>query len=146
MILPREVERHIPHLLSHCFHTAPIILVFLELLLVYHRYPDNMKGILMVFVMCTAYIVWIVWVFTKASIWPYGFFKLIPLPALPVFFLTNFVIAVLFYFAGKWCCYLRWKGESYFDLLQAGNHSLTVLIEGWSERREHIAHCQCMFP
>ncbi len=111
LVFPQEVERHIPRLLNHSIHTAPIVLVFVELLLVFHRYPSNLKAMMIVFGISTVYIVWIVWVFTRASVWPYGFFQVIPLPALPLFFISCFLITLLFYFLGKWCCYLRWKGE-----------------------------------
>jgi len=111
MILSQDEERHIPLALRHCYHTVPVLLVLVELLLVFHRYPSNMRAVMVVFGVSTTYIVWIVWVFTRAGIWPYGFFKLIPLPALPVFFVSNFLITVAFYFLGKWTCYLRWRGE-----------------------------------
>ena len=111
MVYPHEVELVIPSILNHFWHTAPLLLVFLELLVVFHRYPSNTIATCAVLGLSTSYIVWIVWVFTNAAIWPYPFFKLIPLPALPIFFIINLVIITTFYFVGKWGCYLRWKGE-----------------------------------
>lgn len=125
LVFPREIEKHIPPILNHLWHTVPLMLVFLELLVVFHRYLSNMISVFAVFVMSTAYIVWIVWVFTNAGIWPYPFFKIIPLPVLPLFFTASFVLTIGFYFLGKWCCYLRWKGEE--DLCDARVVASTTL-------------------
>lgn len=110
LVYPLVLDKHIPVSLNHCWHTAPLILVLLETLVVFHRYPSNIGAMVSNFLVSTLYIVWIVWVFTKASIWPYPFFKFIPLPGLPVFFAVNFFIVVMFYFLGKLFCYLGWKG------------------------------------
>lgn len=111
MVHPAELDQYIPSILNHLYHTAPIVLSFLEALTVFHRYPSNPSAVLAVFLVSTAYIVWIVWVFTRASIWPYGFFEVMPLPVIPLFFLFSFLVCLGFYFLGKLCCYLRWKGN-----------------------------------
>ena len=113
MIHPAEIDKYIPASLNHCHHTFPVLLVLLESLIVFHRYPNNTVASFLNFLTSTLYIVWIVWVFTKAGIWPYPFFKLIPLPGLPVFFTVNFFIFLMFYFLGKAVCYLRWKGKDF---------------------------------
>ena len=110
-MFPQELDAFIPSLHNHFCHTVPIIMTFLEAMVVFHQYPSYMVGILVVFIVCTLYIVWIVWVFTITNVWPYPFIKLIPLPVLPVFFTANYVISVLFYLVGKFTSYLRWKGK-----------------------------------
>lgn len=112
MVYPQELDKYIPSYLNHCWHTVPAIFIVLEAIIVFHRYPSKMLSAVFVFVISTTYIVWIVLVFTKANIWPYPFFRIIPLPALPVFFTVNFIIALLLHFVGRLCCYLRWKGVS----------------------------------
>lgn len=110
VIYPLELDQYIPQSLNHCWHTLPIIFTFLEAFVVFHRYPSVMSATFTAFVGSTAYIIWIVFVFTKAGIWPYDFFKMIPFPALPLFFVANFLIVLGFQFVGRLCCYLRWKG------------------------------------
>lgn len=119
LVYPLVLDQYIPVSLNHCWHTFPIVFSFLEALVVFHRYPSSMWGMVVVCGFSSLYIVWIAWVYTAAKIWPYPFFKIIPLPALPVFFLTNFLIAVLFQQFGRLCCYLRWKGKCFY-----GYHSL----------------------
>ncbi len=111
MIYPVELDGVIPFMLNHCWHTVPLVTALLEALVVFHRYPSNFQAAVIGFLFSTSYIVWIVWVFTKAGIWPYPFFKIIPMPGLPLFFAANFTIELVFYFTGKLVCYLRWKGN-----------------------------------
>lgn len=110
LIHPAELDEYIPVSLNHCQHTFPLLLVVLEGLIVFHRYPSNAVAALTNFSFSTLYIVWIVWVFTVSGNWPYAVVKVVPLPALPVFFTMNFFISLVFYFLGKFFCYLRWKG------------------------------------
>ena len=111
MVYPQELDKYIPAMLNHCWHTLPLFSGILEALVVFHRYPSHMTAVSCVFVFSTLYIIWIVWVFTNANIWPYPFFKLFPLPSLPLFFLANFIIAVMFQLFARVFCYLRWKGD-----------------------------------
>ena len=117
MVYPKELDGLIPSSLNHCWHTFPLAAALLEALVVFHRYPGNFQALVVNFTVSTGYIVWIVWVFTKASIWPYPLFKIIPLPGLPVFFLANFLIILAFYQIGKLVCYLRWKGRCIFMII-----------------------------
>ena len=110
LVHPVEMDKYIPPSLNHCQHTFPLLLVALEAIIVFHRYPSNTIATFTNFTFSTMYIIWIVWVFTMSGIWPYPFFKLVPLPALPVFFFVNFFICLTLYFVGKVFCYLRWKG------------------------------------
>ena len=112
MVYPKELDKYIPSLLNHCWHTIPTFFIFFENVFVFHRYPGNMRAVQFLFVVSTLYIVWIVWVFTSANIWPYPFFKLIPLPAFPLFFSVMFLISIFFYFVGKFFCYFRWRGKN----------------------------------
>ena len=110
MIYPLELDSLIPSSLNHCWHTMPLVAALLEALVVFHRYPSNFHAMIVNFIVSTIYIVWIVWVFTTASIWPYPFFQIIPMPGLPLFFGANFVILLMLYQVGKLVCYFRWKG------------------------------------
>ena len=110
VIFPTELDQYIPQGLNHCWHTFPVLIVFLEAVIVFHRYPSTKLCAFGVFMLSALYIVWIVWVYSVAEIWPYDFFDLLPTVALPLFFLSNFLIILAFQFVGKHCCYLRWKG------------------------------------
>ena len=110
MIHPASLDAYIPVGLNHCTHTLPALFTLLEAVIVFHRYPSTMWCTFIAFVVSTLYIVWIVRIYTVTKTWPYGFLNIIPLPALPLFFLANFFIALAFQFVGKLFCYLRWKG------------------------------------
>ena len=110
-IYPAELDKTIPFILNHFWHTGIIITSLIEVVVVFHRYPSNFKAFLMQFAIATAYIMWMVYLFNVTGRWPYPFIKLIPLPLFPVFCLSCLLVDVVFYFIGKFLCQLRWRGE-----------------------------------
>lgn len=110
-IYPERLDKTIPFSLNHCWHTGIAVTSLVEVVVVFHRYPSNIKAFIMQFVIATLYIVWIVWLFTVTGKWPYPFMAKIPLPLFPVFCLTCLFIDVGFYFIGKALCYVRWRGK-----------------------------------
>lgn len=112
LIYSQELDKTIPFVLNHFWHTVPLLCVFAELLIVFHPYPSNMGATLVVVSFSFLYIFWTIWVYTSVKIWPYPFFDIIPPLMLPGFFLVCFLIQLTIYHVGKGFCYLRWKGDS----------------------------------
>ena len=110
LIYPAYLDNTIPFVLNHCWHTLIVVCVLIELVVVFHQLPSNWTAALVTFGYSFAYMIWIVWVFTMSREWPYPFFKDIPLPVLPLFFITCSLIGLGFYYLGKGFCYLRWRG------------------------------------
>ena len=110
-IYPKSLDKTIPFILNHYWHTGIAVTSLIEAVVVFHRYPSNFKAFFMQFLIATVYIVWIVWIFTTVGRWPYPFMKAIPLPLFPVFCLTCLLLDYAFYFVGWLICYIRWRGK-----------------------------------
>lgn len=110
-IYPERLDKTIPFVLNHYWHTGIAITSIIEAVVVFHRYPSNFKAILMQSLMATLYVVWITLVFSVTGKWPYPFMRAIPLPLFPVFCLACLSVDVIFYFVGKFLCHFRWRGN-----------------------------------
>lgn len=110
-VYPVYLDEHIPSMLNHYWHTTIVVGVFLELVVVFHRFPSNMTALWVIFLFTTTYITWIVSVFSNAQVWPYPFMDLMPVPLFPVLFLACFFVTVAMYALGMNLGYLRWNAR-----------------------------------
>lgn len=110
MVYPKYLDEFIPITLNHYWHTTVIVATLIELFLVFHRFPSNMAGICTTFAYSTAYIIWIVWVYSASKIWAYPFMDNMPVPIFPLFFSSCFFFGLGLYFGGKTLGYLIWRG------------------------------------
>lgn len=111
-IYPERLDKTIPFILNHYWHTGIVLTAIIEAMVVFHRYPSNFKAFVIMSLTATLYIVWMTWVFTATGKWPYPFLEKIPLPLFPVFCLFCLVVDVVFYFIGKLLCHIRWRGNN----------------------------------
>ena len=111
LVYPENLDKLIPSDLNHHWHTGIIVTSLIEIIVVFHRYPSNFRAFIMQFLITTAYLVLIVWIFSVTNKWPYPFLAMIPLPLFPVFCVINLLIFVVFYYIGKVLCYFRWRGK-----------------------------------
>ena len=109
-IYPAELDKYIPQLLNHYWHTTIVVTVLIELLLVYHKYPSLMTSVSIIFVASTAYVIWIVNVFQQAKRWPYPFLGHLPPLGLAGFFFGCFLSVLGIYFIGKQIAKYRFGG------------------------------------
>ena len=137
LIYPAYMDNTIPFVLNHCWHTFIVVCVLIELVFVFHPLPSNWTAALITFGYSFAYMIWIVWVFTMSREWPYPFFTAIPLPVLPLFFITCSLIGLGFYYLGKLLCYLRWKGMQVLAVI-VKNICLTY-VACFAERHQMLA-------
>jgi hypothetical protein len=109
LVYPVALDEFVPPFLNHCWHTFIGVGVFLEVLLVFHRYPPTSKAVTTVFTYSTAYIIWLVVILTVDNFWVYPFLRVMPPPVISVFFAASFFLAVGLYFFGKILGNWRWR-------------------------------------
>ena len=86
---------------NHCAHSAPLLLAFLEILLVKHpRFPPKRRGILFFTVFCVAYISWIIWIAYRADIWVYPVLKVLSWPGRVIFLGSAYIFGLYAFFIG----------------------------------------------
>jgi len=108
------LDEFIPQILNHYWHTFITVAVLIELLVVFHRYPSTGVAATVSFLYSTAYIIWMVWVFTNTKLWPYPFLNKMPPPLISLFFAGCFFVGLGMYLLGKRIAYLWWGARHRF--------------------------------
>jgi len=86
---------------NHCAHSAPLLLAFLEMILIKHpHFPSKLRGIMFFTVFCVAYISWIMWIAYRANIWVYPFLKVLSWPGRVIFLGSAYIFGLCAFFIG----------------------------------------------
>eukprot|EP00061_Rhincodon_typus_P015954 g43910.t1 len=93
LVYPEQLDKIIPTWLNHAMHTVVLVLLMLELFVVQHRWPNH-KGCLAVLVtFCSSYLLWVLWIQHRSSIWVYPILEVLSPIGLCIF-LTAAVLEV----------------------------------------------------
>ena len=100
LIHSRSLDKYIPPFLNHLLHTAILPCALMELYH-HHLYLSRLKALLCILVYFGVYLLWLLWIYFVAGIWPYKLFYSIPIPVLPLFFALCLTIYMGFYIFGE---------------------------------------------
>ncbi|XP_062835060.1 androgen-induced gene 1 protein isoform X2 [Anolis carolinensis] len=118
LVYPKELDDINPSWLNHSMHTTILPLLFIELVICPHKYPNRIKGIFGLGFFAVTYLAWILWVHYKSGIWAYPILGVLSPLGMVIFFFVAFTIMVTFYLLGEqltkqlWACiYLHEHNE-----------------------------------
>ncbi|XP_048406481.2 androgen dependent TFPI regulating protein 1 isoform X2 [Stegostoma tigrinum] len=122
LVYPEQLDKIIPTWLNHAMHTVVLVLLMLELFVVQHRWP-NRKGCLVVLVtFCSSYLLWVLWIRHRSSIWVYPILEALSPIGLCIFLTAAVLVTVCLYVVGEKLHRWKWglpdqcgKKSCYFD-------------------------------
>ncbi|KAL1494167.1 hypothetical protein ABEB36_009811 [Hypothenemus hampei] len=109
LIFPKIIDQFFPAWLNHLMHTNIMIFTLLELLTSYRKYPSRKVGLSILLIFMLTYLGWIHYIHSYTNKWVYPILELLNLPARILFFVLNFVVAVLVYLLGEKINALWWE-------------------------------------
>ncbi|XP_071854391.1 androgen-induced gene 1 protein-like isoform X4 [Apostichopus japonicus] len=101
LIFPAALDEFFPAWLNHALHTFVLPLLLIDMLLVKHKYPSRISGILGAVGFALCYLVWILYLGFAKDIWVYPFLKVLEGPYFILFFAVMTVVLIIFYIIGE---------------------------------------------
>ncbi|XP_020659995.3 androgen-induced gene 1 protein [Pogona vitticeps] len=101
LVYPKELDDINPSWLNHTMHTTILPLLFIEMVICVHKYPDRFKGILGLSFFAFTYLVWVLWVHHVSGIWAYPVLGVLSPCGIVGFFFVALAIMIMFYFIGE---------------------------------------------
>ncbi|XP_066139642.1 androgen-induced gene 1 protein-like [Euwallacea fornicatus] len=108
LVFPKIIDQFFPTWLNHLMHTNIMIFTLMETLLSYRKYPSRKVGLSIFVLFMLSYLVWIVYLHSYTNKWVYPVLNILSFPFRIVFFLSNFVFAVIVYVLGEKINNFRW--------------------------------------
>ena len=115
LIYPEVFDIFVPAYMNHFWHTTILLWVLCEIYLVHHQHPSPAMAASSVFMVGSAYIAWIVYIYVRTQFWVYPFMKHLPEYGLALFFGSCLFFTFGLYLLGKWVTYLRWGRITYMN-------------------------------
>jgi len=100
LIFPAALDQFIPQYVNHLLHTA-IGIVFIDLILIPHKYPSRKEGLTNLISVVLTYFVWISFVRYITGRWPYPFMDVLNVPAFVVFLIICATLISGLYIIGE---------------------------------------------
>nr|XP_020659995.1 androgen-induced gene 1 protein-like isoform X1 [Pogona vitticeps] len=101
LVYPKELDDINPSWLNHTMHTTILPLLFIEMVICVHKYPDRFKGILGLSFFAFTYLIWVLWVHHVSGIWAYPILGVLSPCGIVGFFFVALAIMIMFYFIGE---------------------------------------------
>lgn len=109
LVFPKAVDSFFPWWLNHFVHSNIIGFVFVEMILLHHKYPRRKNGIGGLTVFMLAYLVWVHIIKYKTNIWVYPVLEVLNWLQRIGFFIFTMAVPITFYFVGEYINNLVWN-------------------------------------
>ncbi|XP_053100422.1 androgen-induced gene 1 protein-like isoform X2 [Hemicordylus capensis] len=129
LVYPKELDDINPSWLNHSMHTTILPLLFIELFICAHKYPQRRDGILGLTFFAIIYVSWIMWVHYAADIWAYPVLGVLSLHGKAVFISIAYSMLVIFYLLGEQLTKSLWAPRKLVNVLNWGLEALMSWIE-----------------
>lgn len=111
LVFPAAFDKFFPNYINHMMHTTVLVVQLLELVLLYHPYPQRKYGMSITMFFCILYLSWTLVVAFYGGIWVYPIFEVLQ-PLQRVGFMA---VCALFggflYFLGEHLNHAVWAGR-----------------------------------
>lgn len=109
LVFPIALDAFFPWWLNHFVHTNILAFVFLEMFLLFHKYPSRKLGLGSLSVFMIAYLVWVHIIKYKTNIWVYPVLAVLNWPQRIGFYIFTMAVPVAFYYFGEFVNNLTWN-------------------------------------
>ncbi|XP_061447999.1 androgen-dependent TFPI-regulating protein isoform X2 [Rhineura floridana] len=92
-------------------HTVIFPLVLVDLFITPHHYPSKGKGLSLLGIASSAYLCWILWIYSVTGKWVYPVFEALSPLAIAAFFFGSAALLLFIYNTGEFLCHMIW-GDS----------------------------------
>lgn len=118
LIYPKALDSIIPQWLNHAWHTTILPLLFLDSLVVKHRFPNKKTGVFTLAGFGCIYQAWLFWIKYAADIWVYPVFAVLNAWQIALFLLLNNMVMAAMYLVGETAHTLLWgiKKKSFWSM------------------------------
>ncbi|KAM9364936.1 androgen-dependent TFPI-regulating protein [Pholidichthys leucotaenia] len=100
LVYPATIDTFFPPWINHAMHTIVLPVLFGEVVLQPHTYPQAKHALAALGVVGLAYLFWIIWVYLSVGIWVYPLLRHFSTIGLVGFFLFNMSVVTLLYLLG----------------------------------------------
>ncbi|XP_034980916.1 androgen-dependent TFPI-regulating protein [Zootoca vivipara] len=111
LVYPKSLDGILPLWLNHAMHTVILPLSLMDLFITPHRYPSKRKGISVLAIGGTAYVYWLLWIYSVTGRWVYPIFEKLSVPGIGALFVVSTLVALFCYNTGEFVCRMIW-GDS----------------------------------
>ncbi|XP_061447992.1 androgen-dependent TFPI-regulating protein isoform X1 [Rhineura floridana] len=111
LIYPKSLDLIFPVWMNHAMHTVIFPLVLVDLFITPHHYPSKGKGLSLLGIASSAYLCWILWIYSVTGKWVYPVFEALSPLAIAAFFFGSAALLLFIYNTGEFLCHMIW-GDS----------------------------------